>query len=221
MKTFVSAEEFQDRIPTRVMAQAKAMLLRMLMGPRAEQDIVIVDGWTLEPHELEYRIPEGGAGDIMNRIVQRAAYDELVEKLEDLSYDEEHPPGEIFQLGNVETDGAIVLIRTPQQWWTVSSLEALSQEGLLEDYTYGNDSCPSLGKELMDGQVVQVYVGHMHPDHYTRQDGCDPRFAIYVFNPDDGPGEPAWTGESEVQVAKEARRLIEEHGGPRRQLRSV
>jgi hypothetical protein len=218
---FTSAEQYPEHFPGAVTQAAEQLLSKALKDPGAPHDPMIVSGWTLETYAVEYRCPPEKACDVMNLIVEQTAYEELRERLEELEDDEELVYS-AFIFGNAN-DGAFVLMKPPGKWWAAEPLEKLVGEGKLVDYTYGNDSCPSLGVELKDGNTLQIYTGHPNPDHHTRQDGCDPRFAIYVYDPngDDIPGEIVWAGESEDAAGREVERLIKAHGGARRELRSI
>jgi hypothetical protein len=214
----VSLEEYKEHVPPAVYAAAEKLFSGALKDPCRVHDPMIVSGWTLEAYAIEYRCPAGKVPDVMTLIVEQTAYEELRERLEDLSDDTEifHSA---FILG-APHEGAFIIAKPPLRWWVAESLEKLVGEGQLVDYTYKNDSCPSLGAELKDGMVLQIYIGHPHPDHHTRQDGCDPRFAIYVFDPNgsDIPGEVVWTGENEAAAGREVGQFIREHGGVRREL---
>jgi hypothetical protein len=218
-RMIASLEEYKEHIPPAVYAAAEKLFSQALKDPCKPHDPMIVSGWTLETYAIEYRCPAGKVPDVMNLIVEQTAYEELRERLEDLEDDTElfHSA---FMLG-APNEGAFVIVKPPKKWWVAESLERLVGEGKLVDYTSGNDVCPSLGTELKDGMVLQIYTGHPHPDHHTRQDGCDPRFAIYVYDPngEDIPGGIVWSGESEAEVGREVERLIREHGGVRRELR--
>lgn len=216
-----SLEEYKEHIPPAVYTAADKLFSKALTDPCQPHDPMIVSGWTLETYAVEYRCPPEKAGDVMNLIVEQTAYEELRERLEDLEDDTElfHSA---FMLG-APNEGAFVIAKPPKKWWVAEPLEKLVGDGKLIDYTSGNDSCPSLGTELMDGLTLQIYTGHPNPDHSTRQDGCDPRFVIYIYDPDgsDIPGDVVWSGENEGAAAREVTRLTNDHGGVRRELRKV
>lgn len=216
---FTPLESYREHVPVKVAKEAEALLSRAIRKPCPAPDPTIVDGWTLESFSVEYRCPPGRAGDIISSIVERTAYDELQERLEELEEDDALLNSAF--IAGAPRDGAFVLVKPPTQWWSTPELEAIVREGLLSDYTYKNDACPSLGTQLRNGMILQIYTGHPHPDHYTRQDGCDPRFAVLVFYPDEGPGEPVWMGENPKEAADAVRRLIKAHGGARRAPRAI
>jgi hypothetical protein len=219
MRVIASLEEYREHVPPAVYAAAEKLFSQALTDPCKPHDPMIISGWTLETYAIEYRCPPEKAGDIMNLIVEQTAYEELRERMEDLEEDTEliHSA---FMLGG-PNEGAFVIAKPPLKWWAAESLEKLVGEGKLIDYTSGNDSCPSLGAELMDGLTLQIHTGHPNPDHHTRHDGCDPRFVVYVFDVDKDPdrGEPVWLGENEVAAGGEVERLIRAHGGVRREMR--
>lgn len=216
-----SLEEYKDNIPPAVYAAAEKLFSGALKDPCRVHDPAIVSGWTLQPYAVEYVCPQGKLPDIMNLIVEQTAYEELRNQFEELDGDMEIHH-EAFAFG-APNEGAFVLVKPPHKWWVAEPLEKLIGEGKLTDYSYGNDSCPSLGTELMDGQVLQIYTGHPNPDHHTRQDGCDPRFAIYVYDPNGSniPGDVVWSGENEEAAAREVTRITNKHGGVRRELRKI
>lgn len=218
---FADAEKYKDRIPPRVFAEAEKLVSGLLKRSAGQnEDVKLVDGWTLRPYGIEYRCTYYEAADCLNLALEHAAYDVLEERLEDLLDEKPELYGSTFMLDDPKEHGATVLITAPEKWWTVRALQDLSGQYRLQDYTSGNDSCPSLGAELKDGYTVQIFVGHPHPDHHTRDDGCDPRFAIYEYRDDDEnpPGDVVWSGESEKEAADQVRRIIKKHGGVRRQL---
>lgn len=216
-----STEEYKDHIPPAVYAAAEKLFSEALKDPCRVHDPAIVSGWTLETYAVEYVCPKGKIPDVMSLIVEQTAYEELRNKLEEI---EEDP--EIFHSAFIlgaPNEGAFVLVKPPNRWWVAEPLEKMIGEGQLTDYSYGNDSCPSLGAELLDGNVIQIYTGHPNPDHHTRHDGCDPRFVIYVYDPNgsDIPGDVVWSGENEEAAAREVVKLIKQHGGVRRELRRL
>lgn len=203
-------------MPPEVYAAAEQVLVRAHANPRQPQESVSVLGWTIKPYIAEYRRLPGDAGDVMNLIIEGEARRELQNRLEDL--EEKDLIYSAFIMGGVAA-GAFVIVDPGKQWWKAPALDAIVREGSLVDFSYGNDACPSLGTELRDGMILQVFTGHPHPRHHTR-DGCDPRFAVYVFHPDQGMTEEvAWAGDGEEEAAQVVRRLLAEHGGPLRQPR--
>lgn len=216
-----SLEDYKDNIPPAVYAAAEKLFSAALTDPCKPHDPMIISGWTLETYAIEYRCPPEKAGDIMNLIVEQTAYEELRERLSELEDDSEIVYS-AFILGGAN-EGAFVIVKPPQKWWAAEPLEKLIGEGKLIDYSYKNDSCPSLGTELKDGLTLQIYTGHPNPDHHTRHDGCDPRFVIYVYDQDgsDIPGDRIWEGENEAAAGREVERLIKAHGGVRRELRQI
>jgi hypothetical protein len=217
----VSLEEYRENVPPAVYAAAEKLFSEALTDPCKPHDPMIVSGWTLETYAVEYRCPPEKAGDIMNLIVEQTAYEEFRERLEDLEDDVEVVYS-AFILGGAN-EGAFVTVKPPEKWWVAEPLEKLIGEGKLIDYSYGNDSCPSLGAELKDGLTLQIYTGHPNPDHHTRHDGCDPRFVIYVYDEvkDRSVDNMVWSGENEIAAGREVERLLKAHGGARRELRRI
>jgi hypothetical protein len=215
-------EDHVENVPQSVRTAAEALLAETLADPQADPVLRVVSGWRLEAVSVEYRRPQGRSIDVMDAIIARAAQEELDERLEDLENEEPGLIYEAFTFGNT-ADGAIVIVRAPQTWWVAEPLKKLSDLGLLYDRSSGNDACPSLGAELLDGSTVTIFTGHPHPDHHTRE-GCDPRFAIFLGDEEweiNWKEGPAWAGENEEEAARQALRIMEEHGGPRRRLRPV
>lgn len=214
----VSLEEYREHVPPAVYAAAEKIFHKALKDPCRVHDPMVISGWILETYAAEYVCPPGQVPEVMSLIVEQTAYEELREKFEEFSDDSELFHSAFFF--GAPHEGVFVLAKPPKRWWVAEALEKLVGEGKLRDYTSGNDSCPSLGNELMDGLTLQIFTGHPHPDHHTRQDGCDPRFVIYVYDADpEGPNSPLWSGENEEEVARQALRLIKEHGGVRREFK--
>ena len=98
----------------------------------------------------------------------------------------------------------------------------LVRQGYLEETSYRHDVCPSFGKEAMDGSYLKLWVGHPDPEHESRVEGCETRFAIEVRPKgsweDEAAAEPFWAGEDEAEAEQRIMEALRAHGGPRRRL---
>lgn len=198
-----SVEDYPENVPAAVQRAAEDFITEIQDGkaPRAR----IVAGWRIEA------VAPGEPPDAIEEAIE-----EIADRTKNLMY-------EAFVAGNPGRR-ALALVRPPERWWQTEALQKLFKKGTLVDTTYGNDACPSLGAELTDGTTLRIFTGHPHPDHHTRQDGCDPRFAIFVGNEEweiDWAEGPVWQGEDEDEAARQVIKTIRAHGGARREFRLV